>query len=52
MKKKYMLVLLSFLLVGCQGYTTHIEDINGDDTRIQKQYKEMSKLLKILGIRQ
>ena len=34
MKKKYMLVLLSFLLVGCQGYITHIEDINGDDTRI------------------
>ena len=34
MKKKYMLVLLSFLLVGCQGYTTHIEDINVDDTRI------------------
>ena len=33
MKKKYMLVLLSFLLVGCKSFS-HIEDINGDDTKI------------------
>lgn len=34
MKKNLIPILLSFLLVGCQGYITHIEDINGDDTRI------------------
>ena len=34
MKTNLIPILLSFLLVGCHAYTTHIEDINGDDTRI------------------
>ena len=33
MKKKLIPILLSFLLVGCKSFS-HIEDINGDDTKI------------------
>ena len=33
MKKNFIPILLSFLLVGCKSFS-HIEDINGDDTKI------------------
>ena len=33
MKKNLIPILLSFLLVGCKSFS-HIEDINGDDTKI------------------
>ena len=33
MKKNFIPILLSLLLIGCKSFS-HIEDINGDDTKI------------------
>ena len=34
MKKLYSIFLSLFILTGCNSYTSHIEDLNGDDTHI------------------